>query len=767
MRIACIGGGPAGLYFAISMKLRDTSHQIEVFERNRADDTFGWGVVFSDQTVDNLMANDPVSGASIRDEFAHWDDIDVHIHGATIRSGGHGFIGIGRKRLLNILQERARELGVVLHFEQEASADLDAWADYDLVIAADGANSRIRDRYAEHFDADIQVRRNKFVWLGTHKVFDAFTFAFEQLPQGWVWAHAYRFGDDLSTFIVEMAPDTWERLGLDKMDQAEAVGWSERVFAKYLGGHRLMSNAKHLAGSAVWLNFRRIVCGNWSYRNLILLGDAAHTAHFSIGSGTKLALEDAIKLAEVLNRPGLAREQALIEYQEERNVEVLKLQNSARNSTEWFETLDRYLHFEPIQFAYSLLTRSQRVSHENLRLRDKSWLEGVERWFQSKARGVPVNDPAPPMFAPYRLRGLELENRVVVSPMATYSAEDGTPNDFHLVHYGTRAQGGAGLVYTEMTCVSPAGRISPGCAGMYAPEHLAEWKRIVDFVHSNSQAKICLQLGHSGAKGSTKVGWEGYDVPLDEGNWPVMSASDVPWSPANQVPRPMTRTDMDEVRDQFVTATRMGLEAGFDMIELHCAHGYLLSSFITPLHNRRTDEYGGSLENRLRYPLEVFQAMRAVWPPDKPMSVRISANDWMGEMGVTPDEAVEIARAFTEAGADLIDVSAGQTWADCKPIYGRMFQTPFSDQIRNEGRVSTIAVGNIYETDHVNSILAAGRADLVALARPHLIDPMWTLRAAAQHDYRGVHVPPPYLGGQAQLARNLKRAAEQEAALKV
>jgi anthraniloyl-CoA monooxygenase len=764
MRIACLGGGPAGLYFAISMKLRDPRHEIDLFERNRADDTFGWGVVFSDQTVENLMANDPVSGSVIRDEFAHWDDIDVHIHGERIRSSGHGFIGIGRKRLLAILQQRARELGVVLHFEHEASPDLDDWAGYDLVIAADGANSRIRTAYEAQFDVDIQVRRNKFFWFGTEKVFDAFTFAFEETEAGWVWAHAYRFGEGLSTFIVEMDPETWAGLGLDAMEQAEAIALCERIFEKYLGGHSLMSNAAHLKGPDAWLNFRRIVCGRWSYRNLVLLGDAAHTAHFSIGSGTKLALEDAIKLAEVLNRPGLSREAALVEYQEERNLEVLKLQNSARNSTEWFETLDRYLHFEPIQFAYSLLTRSQRVSHENLRLRDAKWLEGVERWFQSRALGRPANDAAPPMFAPYRLRDMEIDNRIVVSPMAMYSAAEGTPNDFHLVHYGTRAQSGAGLLYTEMTCVAPEGRITPGCAGMYAPDHQAAWARIVDFVHAHSRAKFCLQLGHSGPKGSTKVGWEGYDVPLDSGNWPVMSASDVPWSPANQVPRPMTRANMDEVTAQFVRATRMGLEAGFDMVELHCAHGYLLSSFITPLHNRRTDEYGGSLANRLRFPLEVFSAMRAAWPAGRPMSVRISANDWMGELGVTPDEAVEIARAFAEAGADLIDVSAGQTWAECKPIYGRMFQTPFADQIRNEARVSTMAVGNIYETDHVNSILAAGRADLVALARPHLVDPMWTLRAAALHDYRGVHVPPQYLSGMSQLARNLKR--DQEAALK-
>jgi anthraniloyl-CoA monooxygenase len=763
MRIACLGGGPAGLYFAISMKLRDPAHEIDLFERNRPDDTFGWGVVFSDQTVENLMANDPDSGATIRDEFAHWDDIDVHIHGQCIRSSGHGFIGIGRKRLLNILQERARELGVNLHFEREASPELADWSGYDLVIAADGANSRIRTRYEEHFDVDIQVRRNKFFWFGTQKAFDAFTFAFEQTEAGWIWAHAYRFDDGLSTFIVEMDPDVWAGLGFDRMEQDEAIALCERIFAKYLDGNKLMSNARHLPGPQAWLNFRRIACGKWSHRNLVLLGDAAHTAHFSIGSGTKLALEDAIKLAEVLNRPGLGREAALVEYQEERNLEVLKLQNSARNSTEWFETLERYLHFEPIQFAYSLLTRSQRVSHENLRLRDRKWLEGVERWFQSRALGRPANDAAPPMFAPYRLREMEIANRIVVSPMAMYSAADGTPNDFHLVHYGTRAQGGAGLIYTEMTCISPEGRITPGCTGMYAPEHVAAWKRIVDFVHANTEAKICLQLGHSGPKGSTRVGWEGYDVPLDSGNWPVMSASDVPWSPDNQIPRPMGRADMDEVVAQFVRSVEMGVECGFDMVELHCAHGYLLSSFITPLHNKRTDEYGGSLDNRLRFPLEVFQAMRDAWPAGKPMSVRISANDWMGELGVTPDEAVEIARAFTEAGADLIDVSAGQTWADCKPVYGRMFQTPFADQIRNEARVSTMAVGNIYETDHANSILAAGRADLVALARPHLVDPMWTLRAAAAQDHRGVHVPPQYLGGMTQLARNLAREAELKA----
>jgi anthraniloyl-CoA monooxygenase len=764
MKIACIGGGPAGLYFAISMKLRDPRHEVEIFERNAPGVTFGWGVVFSDQTVDNLTANDPPSAAIIAAEFAHWDDIDVHIRGETITSGGHGFIGIGRKRLLEILQDRARELGVVLRFNAECDPADAKWRDYDLVIASDGANSRFRDAQADAFGVDIDVRANKFVWLGTSKVFDAFTFAFEETPHGWVWAHAYRFAPDASTFIVECSEKTWRGLGFDRMDQVQSIAACEGLFGKYLDGHALQSNATHLVGSAAWLNFRRIKCERWSAGNVILLGDAAHTAHFSIGSGTKLALEDAIKLAEVLNRPGLSLEAAMDEYVAERNLEVLKLQNSARNSTEWFETLGRYLHFEPLQFAYSLLTRSQRISHENLRVRDRGWLEQVERWFWARA-GVP-GKTAPPMFAPFKLRELELANRITVSPMAMYSARDGVPSDFHFVHYGERAMGGAGLVFTEMTCVSPEGRISPGCTGMWNGEQAAAWKRIVDFVHANTAAKICLQLGHSGGKGSTKVGWEGNDVPLDDHNWPVMAASDVAWSPVNQVPAPMTRADMDAVKDEFVAAVRMGVEAGFDMIELHAAHGYLLSGFLTPLQNRRTDGYGGSLDNRLRYPLEVFAAMRAAWPGDKPMSVRISATDWAGDDGITPDEAVLIGEAFASEGADLIDVSAGQTWTGAQPVYGRMFQTPFSDKLRNEGRLATMAVGNIYEPDHANSILAAGRADLVALGRPHLVDPMWTLRAAAALDYRDIHIPPQYLNGMSQLARNLKREAEAATALR-
>jgi anthraniloyl-CoA monooxygenase len=761
MKIVSVGGGPAGLYFAISMKLRDPAHQVRVIERNRPDDTFGWGVVFSDQTMDNLAANDGESARRILDNFAHWDDIDVHFKGKVVTSGGHGFCGIGRKTLLEILQRRARDLGVELVFETEVE-DLAPFAEADLIVAADGVNSRVRELHAEAFQPDIDLRRNRFIWLGTDRVFDAFAFIFEDTDHGWVWAHAYRFDRDSSTFIVECAEETWRGLGLDRADQGESIAICERLFADTLDGRKLMSNARHLRGSA-WLNFPRVTCAKWHHGKVVLMGDAAHTAHFSIGSGTKLALEDAIGLADALQLHE-DRGEALESYQEARRLEVLKLQSAARNSTEWFENVPRYAGFEPLQFAYSLLTRSQRVSHENLRLRDRDWVEGVERWFAARATGRPNQAPLRPMFAPFKLRGMELTNRVVVSPMSMYSAEDGTPGDFHLVHYGARAQGGAGLIYSEMTNVARDGRITPGCAGLYKEEHLAAWKRIVDFVHGHSGAKVAIQLGHAGPKGSTRLGWDGMDEPLEAGNWPLLAPSPVAWSPRNQTPRAMDRADMDRVKEAFVAATGMAEACGFDMVELHAAHGYLLSAFITPLTNRREDDYGGSLANRLRFPLEVFAAMRAVWPAAKPMAVRVSASDWMGHDpvagGVTPEESVEIAKAFKAAGADIIDVSAGQTSELAKPIYGRMFQTPFSDRIRNEAGIATMAVGNIYEIDHVNGIIAAGRADLCCLGRPHLADPYWTLRAAAEQDHAEMPWPKQYLAGKDQLARNLKRAAE-------
>jgi anthraniloyl-CoA monooxygenase len=757
LKVLCLGGGPAGLYFAISMKLRDPSHEVTVLERNRASDTFGWGVVLSDDAMARMKKNDPQSYQAIKSNFAYWDDIAVVHRGERIVSGGHGFAGIGRMKLLLILQERARELGVDLRFQTEFKSADDYRKDYDLVVATDGINSLVRREYADVFKPDIDQRLVKFIWLGTHQKFDdAFTFIFEETEWGWFWAHVYQFDADTATFIVDCMPETWDRAGFADMSKEEIVATCQTIFAKHLGGHDLMSNANHLRGSAVWMQFPRVLCEQWYNGNVVLMGDAAATGHYSIGSGSRLAFDSAIALADYLHsEPTL--EGAFQRYQDERRVEVLRLQSAARNSLEWFERVERYLDMAPMQFAYSLLTRSQRISHENLRLRDPDWLRKAEDWFQAEAGGELGRQP---MFAPFQLRDMRLENRVVVSPMAQYRAVDGCPTDWHFVHYAERAKGGAGLVYVEMTCVSPEGRITPGCPGLYAPEHEVAWKRLVNFVHTETKAKLCCQIGHSGRKGSTQVGWEEGDVPLPTGNWPVISASAIPWSDRSAVPKAMSRQELDEVRDQFVASTRMAERAGFDMIELHAAHGYLISSFISPISNIRTDDYGGYLENRLRWPLEVFAAMRAVWPAEKPMSVRISAHDWVGEGGVTPDEAVQIAKAFAAAGADIIDVSAGQTSTEAKPVYGRMFQTPFSDRIRNEAGLATIAVGNITEADQVNGILLAGRADLVALARPHLADPYWTLHAAVKAGETGVFWPNPYLNGRDQALRLQARAQE-------
>lgn len=761
MRAICLGGGPAGLYFAISLKLRQPEADVTVLERNRADDTFGWGVVLSDETLDNLEVNDPVSARAIRSHFAYWDDIALHHKGNVIHSTGHGFCGIGRKRLLLILQERARALGVNLQFETEVKDASEYMDDYDLVVASDGLNSKTRMEFEETFKPDIDVRRCPFVWLGTHQKFDnAFTFIFEKTDKGWIWVHAYQFDKDTATFIVECSQDTFDAYGFGEKTQEETIAICEEIFKDHLDGHKLMTNASHIRGSA-WIKFPRVLCEKWSHQNVVLLGDASATAHFSIGSGTKLALESAISLAKhVSDDKDLTT--AFEKYEEARRLEVLRLQSAARNSVEWFEDVERYLDLDPVQLNYSMLTRSQRISHENLRERDPKWLEGAEKWFLEQA-GADSNGPVrAPMFAPFQLRDMKLENRIVVSPMAQYKAVDGCPTDWHFVHYAERAKGGAGLVYTEMTCVSPEGRITPGCPGLYAPEHEAAWMRLTDFVHAETEAKICCQIGHSGRKGSTQLGWEEMDAPLKAGNWDIISASAIPWSDNNALPKAATRADMDTIRDEFVEATRMAERANFDMVELHAAHGYLISSFISPLSNQREDEYGGSLENRMRYPLEVFKAMRDAWPGGKPMAVRISANDWVEEDGVTPDEAVEIARMFSEAGADIIDVSAGQTSKQAKPVYGRMFQTPFSDRIRNDGGIKTMAVGNIYEADHVNSILMAGRADLVCLARPHLADPYWTLHAAAAIGDRHADWPLPYGPGRDQAWRLADRAAEME-----
>jgi len=783
MKILSIGGGAAGLYFGILMKKLDPSNEITILERNRPYDTFGWGVVFSDQTLSNFVRADEPTARTILQSFNHWDDIDVRINSTSIISGGHGFCGIGRKRLLNILQERAEGLGVKLVFEADIKDDQEAARQYgaDLVIAADGLNSAIRTRYASTFKPDIDTRKCRFVWLGTKKLFKDFTFIFENTEFGWFQAHIYQFDGDTSTFIVETPEDVWQRAGIDEMSQEESIAFCEKLFAKHLDGAELMSNAAHLRGSANWIKFPRVICENWVQWNsidgkevpVVLMGDAAHTAHFSIGSGTKLAMEDAIELANSIaaNTTGDMHE-ILASYQETRAIEVLKIQNAARNAMEWFEETGRYTNMPPEQFNFSLLTRSQRISHDNLRVRDADYIATYDKWFATKAFAdagleLPTNvENIPPMFTPFKLRDVVLKNRVVVSPMAQYSSEDGLADDYHLVHLGARAMGGAGMVFTEMTCVSADARITPGCPGLYKPEHTIGWKRIVDFVHSNSDAKIAVQIGHAGAKGATKLAWDGIDKPVETDSWPLISASPEQYlAGVSQTSREMTRGDMDRVKQDFINSTKAAEVAGFDWLELHAAHGYLLSSFISPITNRRSDEYGGSLENRMKYPLEIFAAVREVWPVGKPISVRISAHDWT-EGGITPLDAVEIAKAFKAAGADLIDCSSGQVTKKEKPVFGRMFQTPFADQIRNEAGIATIAVGAIFEADNVNTIIAAGRADLCAVARMHLVNPAWTLLEAAKIGYKNVTWPKQYISAKVQIERNIEREKQMIATAK-
>jgi anthraniloyl-CoA monooxygenase len=773
MNIVCIGGGPAGLYFGLLMKLQNPSHDITVVEQNKPYDTFGWGVVFSDATMDNMQAWDAVTAAEIARSFNHWDDIELEFKGEVIRSGGHGFVGIGRKKLLNILQQRCEQLGVKLLFETHADSDTD-YPDADLIIASDGIASGIRGRYEDVFKPEIVVRPNRYIWLGTHKSYEAFTFLFEKTEHGWFQAHIYKFDENTTTFIVECPEHVWLAHGLDQADQALSIAFCEKLFAANLKGEALMTNARHLRGSA-WLKFQQVKCQQWSLFNgkshVVLMGDAVHTAHFAIGSGTKLAIEDAIELTRQFGAIGDRPEHipaVLASYQALRNIDVLRLQNAAWNAMAWFEVCgERYCdQLEAPQFMYSMLTRSQRISHENLRLRDAQWLGGFERWFAQRAGVTIAPDQAapPPMFTPYRVRSLTLKNRVVVSPMAQYKAVDGVAGDYHLVHLGARAIGGAAMVFAEMTCVSADARITPGCPGLYAPEHATAWKRIVDWVHANSDAKFAMQIGHAGAKGSTRLAWEGIDQPLVEDNWPLISASPQQYlKGVSQTAREMTRADMDQVTAAFIASTQSAAAIGVDWLELHCAHGYLLSSFISPLTNQRSDAYGGSLDKRLRYPLEVFAAVRAAWPEDRPMSVRISATDWV-EGGITPDDAVEIARAFKAAGADLIDCSAGQVSKLEKPVYGRMFQTPFADRIRQEAGIPTIAVGAISEADHVNSIIAAGRADLCAVARPHLANPAWTLTEAAKIGYKALDWPAPYASAKAQMEANFQREKAQTTA---
>ncbi len=738
VRIVTLGGGPASLYFAILMKKLDPSHEVTVIERNAPDQTFGWGVVFSDETLDYLHENDPETHTEIARAFEHWTAIDVYVRGERVQSGGHGFSGLARKTLLGILQRRAESLGCRLVFNTEVTNPEALARDHDLVVAADGVHSLVRTRYASSFQPTVEEGACRYIWLGTPRRFDAFTFIFEDTPDGILQVHAYPFARDLSTFIVETDEATWKRAGYDALPPDVSVFRLQSLFGKYLNGAPLLTNR------SVWTRFPTVRTASWRHENIVLLGDAAHTAHFSIGSGTKLAMEDAIALSRAFaahtNVPA-----ALAAYDTARRPVVLRTQKAAQDSRQWFEHVERYRDMPPGQFAFSLLSRSKRVTYDNLRKRDRGYVSSVTQDFAARAG---VSDlSTPPMFTPFTLRGMTVANRVVVSPMCMYSATDGTVDDFHLVHLGARAQGGAGLVFTEMTDVSPDGRISPGCAGLYAPAHVPAWKRIVDFVHRTTHARIGVQLGHAGRKGSVHIPWEGPgDTALATGGWQTLAPSAIPYGPDSAIPRAMDATDMATVQGQYIRATEMALAAGFDLIELHMAHGYLLSSFLSPLSNHRTDAYGGTVANRLRFPLKIFDAVRAAWPVERPIAVRISATDW-ADGGLTDDDLRVIAHALKEHGCDVIDVSTGQTSPQCQPVYGRMFQTPWSELVRLEVGIPTITVGNIQDADQVNTILAAGRADLCALARPHLSDPSWTLRAAARQGWEPQPWPPQYLRG--------------------
>jgi anthraniloyl-CoA monooxygenase len=738
VKIRILGGGPAGLYLSILLKKQDPAHDVLVVERNAPDDTFGWGVVFSDETMGNLEEADAESYAAIGRDFARWDAIDVFVKGERIRSRGHGFCGIARKRLLQILQERARGLGVELRFKTEIADVEDFARGCDLLVGADGLRSIVRGTWERHFRPTFDVRKSRYIWLGSTQRLPAFTFSFRENEHGLFQIHAYQFDSRHSTFIVETDEESWKKAGLDRATEAGSIAYCEKVFAEELGGHPLLPNR------STWIQFTTVKNETWHHGNAVLVGDAAHTAHFSIGSGTKMALEDAIALSSAMAKHPRDLGSALRAYDEVQRPTIGRIQTAAQQSLEWFESAKRYhASMEPMQLAFSLLTRSRRITHANLSLRDPEHVREADAWFARKS-GVAGRVP-PPMFTPFRLRSLELENRVVVSPMCQYCAEDGMPGDWHLVHYGSRAVGGAGLLMTEMTVVSREGRITPGCAGIWSDAQEAWWTRLVDFVHRESRAKIGMQLGHAGRKGSTKLMWLGMDEPLDEGNWELVAPSPVAYDEkkGSAIPREMSRADMVTLRDAFVSATKRSARAGFDLLELHMAHGYLLSSFLTPLSNRRNDEYGGSLENRMRFPLEVFEACRAEWPRDKPISVRISATDWV-DGAFSGDDAVEVSRALKERGCDVVDVSTGQTSTEARPVFGRAYQTPFSDRIRNEVGIPTIAVGNIQDYDQVSSIVLAGRADLVALARPHLWDPYFTLHAAQAQGWTEARWPNQY-----------------------
>ncbi len=732
MRIVSIGGGPAGLYFSLLMKKSFPHLDVQVYEKNKPDDAFGWGVVFSKETLGNFRDADPESLAAIEARFAYWDDIQTTVRAQTTTSTGHGFCGLARKDLLMILQARCERLGVKLHFQQELPAD--PLPEADLIIGCDGVHSPLRERYAADFKPHVDWRKCKFTWLGTTKPLTAFTFLFKETPYGLFQVHAYPFTKEpmrpsgaRSTFIVECREEVWKKAGLDTKSEAESVAFLENLFKEELDGHPLCPN------KSIWRTFPTITCERWRRGNLVLMGDAVHTAHFSIGSGTKLAMEDAIALHAALKAHDLNVEKALEAYETSRKPETIRVQRAAQTSLEWFENSARYVNQPPEQFTFNLMTRSKRITWDNLRQRDPKLVHASDELF-AKNHGSPRNHDGsapPPLFAPLKLRELELPNRVVVSPMCQYSATDGVPTEWHLVHLGSRAMGGAGLVITEMTDVSPEGRISYGCAGLWNDTQAAAWKRVVDFVKTHSTSRIGIQLAHAGRKASWGMPWEG-DRPLEasQNAWQTIGPSAIPYRHGYPVPKEMDAQELARVKQAFVDAAMRADRCGFDFIELHMAHGYLLSTFLSPLSNQRSDAYGGSAEKRMRYPLEVFEAVRDAWPQHKPLGVRVSATDWLGPTGQTIEDTVAFAKKLEALGCDVIDVSTAGNVPESKPEYGRMYQVPFAEAVKVATGLKVMAVGAIQGADHANTILAAGRADLCAMAREHLSDPYLTHRHA-------------------------------------
>lgn len=767
MQIEIIGGGPGGLYFAILAKKARPDWQVTVHEQNREGDTFGFGVVFSDDTLDEFLSRDPESYAMIRDRFAYWDDIRIVRRGKEVRCGGNGFAGCARLALLEVLFARCRQLGIPLHFgEVIAPEDLDSrFPDADVIVASDGINSRIRTHFAEAFQPNVRLMANQFTWMGSTRPLTDFTYFFKETPQGIIVAHTYQYEPGRSTWIFETDPECWAAHGFAAKSEDEAARYLEALFAEELQGHGLITNR------SLWRNFPRVECKVWSDGKIVLLGDAKATAHYSIGSGTKLAMECAIALADALLANALDVPAAFAAYEAGRRTPVEITQHNAAVSLAWFEHVRRSWDMPDMQFANVVMSRAKAITYDNLLLRDPEFVTAVDDEFYETLlaeTGFDGRKSRPtPMFTPLKLRGVTLANRVVVSPMAQYRAVEGVMGDWHLMHYGARALGGAGMVYVEMTCPSPDARITLGCPGLWNDEQEAGLKRLVDFAHDNGGARIALQLGHAGRKGSTQLGWEKMDHPIEvvPDNWPLVSASPIPWFEGkSQVPAELDEAGMARIITDFVQATERAVRAGVDLLELHCAHGYLLASFLSPLTNRRIDNYGGTIENRLRFPLAVFSAMRAAWPAERPMSVRVSASDW-AEGGITEADSFAIARAFADAGVDLIDVSSGQTVPYQAPIYGRMYQVPFAESVKNELGLKTMCVGAITEAGQVNTIIACRRADLVAIGRPHLTNPNWSLHAAAWYATRRIAVPPPYQSGAAQLFRETEKTRDKQAEL--